>query len=107
MPGKCFIAGALPPASSPLANASAIAAVTFALKDHVRPSWYMNEAVVAGTSATGDSGLLTPAHASAMAVALPWFVVVVALSSVPIRGTETVGGAQGTRLTEPPSWSVV
>ena len=52
-PGKCFIAGRTPLASSPDANALLRLAVTDASNENVRPSWYMNEAVDDGTSATG------------------------------------------------------
>src|SRR3954447_931731 len=106
MPGKCFIAGRLPPASRPDAKASARLVVVVALNDQVRPCWYMNEAVEEGTSATGARLLLIPAHDSALPVDAPWDRAAVTLPAAPIWGADRVGGAHGTRLTEPPSWSV-
>ena len=53
IPGKCFIVGTTPFDSSPVANASASRPVVDALNENVRPSRYMNDAVEAGTSATG------------------------------------------------------
>src|SRR3954447_7514662 len=106
IPGKCFIEGTLPPAARPVAKALERDAVVDALKDHVRPCWYMNEAVDEGTSATGARSALIPAHRSTNAVDLPWAATVALLSLEPMCGTELVGGAQGTRLTVPPSWSV-
>src|SRR5438874_1386481 len=99
MPGKCFIAGTSPPASSPEANAFDRAAVVAALNDHVRPCWYMKDDVLAATSATGARSLLIPAQPRIVPVALPWVEAVAVLSRLPIFGAESVGGAHGTRLT--------
>src|SRR5579862_3748132 len=98
--------GTPPPSSRPVANASESVVVVAALNDQVRPCWYMNELVVTGTSATGARSLLMPAQPRIVAVARPCEVAVEALPRVPIWGTVRVGGAHGTRLTEPPSWSV-
>src|SRR4051794_34690071 len=106
MPGKCFIAGTSWPLSRPVANASDRDAVVEELNDQVRPCWYMNELVEAGTSATGARSLLMPAQARIVPVEAPWDVAVDVLPRLPICGTESVGGAHGTRITEPPSWSV-
>src|SRR5450759_2928833 len=106
IPGKCFIVGWSLPASSPDANASENVAVSEALKDQVRPCWYMKEEVEEGTSATGARSLLMPPQRRSKPVALHWSTAVWVLPSAPIWGGERVGGAQGTRLIEPPSWSV-
>src|SRR5450759_4201345 len=53
IPGKCFIVGRSPPASSPDANASENVAVSEALKDQVRPCWYMKEEVEEGRVPAG------------------------------------------------------
>src|SRR5438093_13318309 len=95
-----------PPVSSPVAKASDRVAVREALKDHVRPCWYMNEAVETGTSATGARSSLMPAHKRTVPVFVPWVWVVGALPRLPIWGADTVGGAQLTRLPEPPAWSL-
>ena len=47
-------------------------AVVFARNDHVLSSRYMNEAVVAGTSATGAKSTLMPRAWRADPVAAPW-----------------------------------
>ena len=106
MPGKCFIAGTSPPDSSPVANASDNVAVAEAPNDQVRPCWYMKEAVDTGTSATGARLLLIPAQRSTNPVAFPWAWAVEALPRLAICAGERLGGAQATRFTEPPSWSV-
>ena len=105
IPGKCFIDGTTPADSSPEANAFARLAVFVALNDHVRPCWYMNDAVVAGTSATGARSTLIPRSRSADAVLAPCENASDTLPRVPIAGGSSVGGAQGIRLIEPPSWS--
>src|SRR3954454_20142976 len=99
MPGKCFIEGTVSPASSPDANASESEAVVDALKDHVRPCWYMKELVDQVTSATGARSLLIPAHSSATPVALPCANAVEVLPDAPMDGGEMVGAAQPRRLT--------
>src|SRR5258708_13171466 len=102
MPGKCFIAGTARPADRPDTNASDRVAVVVALNDHVRPCWYMNELVEAGTSATGARFVLIPAHSRIVPVVLPCPKAVELLPSAPIWGADSVGPAQGTRLTGPP-----
>src|SRR5450756_1122603 len=106
MPGKCFIAGTVPPDRRPVAKAVESEPVTVALKDQVRPCWYMNDEVAEGTSATGARFVLMPAQRSTVPVAAPCEPAVVALPRLPIWSGERVGGAQGMRRTEPPSWSV-
>src|SRR3954469_11467737 len=68
MPGKCFMEGTPPPETRPVAKAFEREAVVDALKDHVRPCWYMNELVDDGTSATGARSVLMPAQRSTNAV---------------------------------------
>src|SRR4051812_16083498 len=105
MPGKCFIDGTTCPDSRPVANASDIAAVTLELNDQVRPCLYMNDAVEAGTSATGAKSMLIPSPRRAVAVLAPCDRAVDVLFIAPICGTVSVGGAHGIRLMAPPSWS--
>jgi hypothetical protein len=97
-PGKCFIDGRTPLATSPDANALLRLAATDASNENVRPCWYMNEAVDDGTSATGAKLLLMPAQASTLPVAFPWLAAVVALPMAPICGGARVGGAQLNRF---------
>ena len=80
--------------------------MTEALDDHVRPCRSRNELDEAGTSATGARSVSMPAHASATPVAAPCWRAVEALPRAPSWGGDNVGGAHGTRRTEPPSWSV-
>src|SRR3954453_14894938 len=84
IPGKCFIAGTVPPDSRPVAKASDSVAVAVAPNDQVRPCWYMNDAVEDGTSATGARFELTPAQASARPVAAPCSRAVAELPAAPI-----------------------
>ena len=72
MPGKCFMVGITPADSSPEANASASWAVRSASDEKVRPSRSMNEALEAGTSATGARSMSMPRPARAAPVLAPW-----------------------------------
>src|SRR5438876_8757278 len=81
IPGKCFIVGRSPPASSPDANASDSDAVSEASNDQVRPCRYMNDDVEEGTSATGARSLLMPPQRRSKPVALPWSYAVWVLPS--------------------------
>ena len=89
-----------------MANASDKRAVWTALNDQVRPSRYMNEAVVAGHVGDRREVDVDPeAPAARRPVLAPWSRATVVLSSAPICGADRVGGAHGIRLIEPPSWS--
>src|SRR5436190_5244979 len=104
-PGKCFIEGMTPPDSSPEAKAFDNAAVWTALNDHVRPCRYKKDEIVAGTSASGAKSTLMPSARKAAPALTPWVRATVVLSSRPICGGDSVGGAHGIRLIAPPSWS--
>ena len=91
--------------ASPMANASASRDVRPASKENVRPCWYMKETFERGISATGARSTLMPRRRRAAPVRAPCRRATVALPMRPISGTKMVGAAQGTRLTEPPSWS--
>src|SRR6185369_10658953 len=81
MPGKCFIVGSTPFERRPEAKASARRAVREALNENVRPSRYMNEAVDAGTSATGAKSTLIPRPRRAAPVFAPCVRAIDALPS--------------------------
>ncbi len=49
--------------------------------------------------------MLMPSPLRAEPVAAPWLRATDVLFRAPICGAESVGGAHGIRLTEPPSWS--
>src|SRR5262245_60504809 len=97
-PGKCFIAGITCPACRPWENARASHAVVVELRDQVRPCRYRNEAVEAGTSATGARSTSMPRALRARPVWPPWLRAVVVEARAPICGGESVGGAHGIRL---------
>src|SRR5438874_12852297 len=92
-------------ASRPSAKAFASHDVCDALNDQVRPWRYMNDDVDAGTSTTGAKSTSMPRSWSAAPVIAPCDRATDVEPIEPICGGDSVGGAQGIRLTEPPSWS--
>jgi hypothetical protein len=103
-PGKCFAVATTPPAWSPSAKGTAVAATSAALEPKPRSV----AAIVPpgrATSSTGARSTLMPKLRRLAAVSRPWARLKAAPRS-PISSAEVVGGPS-TRMTRPPSWSVM
>src|SRR4051794_11931180 len=101
-PGKCLAVPSTPPARSPAAKARARVLTVAVERPKLRPSCSISEPGRA-TSTTGARSTLTPADRSVRAVARPSLR---AIAAEVICGGER-SGAPGSRLTSPPSWSVI
>ena len=106
IPGKCFIVGRSPPASSPDANAFE-QVVGRGRAERPGPTLLVHE-----RGRRGDVGdrreVVVDAEASERGAGRlrPGSERAACCRALPSGAVESVGGAQGTRLTEPPSWSV-